>query len=160
MLSSILNDINTSSHLLFILIRSIIIYMVAIWLFRIANTRFKLETALDYLLAIIGGSVLSRSMNGSASLISGLVAFGILVAAHWLLGYLAFKFSLIEKIVKGRPYILFRDGVINWHNMRKNQITREELYEECRRQLHCEDLIGVKEVRLGANGRLTFIKCS
>lgn len=156
----LLGNINVDQNLIYVAIRTVVIYLASILFFRIANTRFKIETAFDFILPIIAGSVLSRSMNGSASLISGIVAFGVLVFLHWLFAYICFKYPWGDRIIKGTSSLLYNKGKIRWKNMKKHQITLNDLLEECERQTNQKNLFHIEQARLGSTGHLIFIRKS
>ncbi|AUH71452.1 DUF421 domain-containing protein [Legionella sainthelensi] len=157
MLYFYLNKINADHNLIYILIRTFIIYIYAIFLIRIGNRRFNLQTSFDFVLVIIMGSVLSRAINGSSTLVASMAASSVIIFLHWLFAFGAFQHHKIGIVLKGKPVILIKDGQIDWNVLKRNQITEEDLRESLREALHHDDLRQVKEARLERTGKLSFI---
>lgn len=109
-------------------LRALIIYVTAIVLVRVGQKRFMgKNTAFDMILGIILGSVLSRAITGNSSFLPTLAAGGVLVALHWLFSVVSFHSRFFGKLIKGRERMLIRDGEIQWDNMRKSHISRNDL---------------------------------
>lgn len=157
MLFYYLNKINSDTGLTYLVIRTIIIYVYAIFLIRIGNKRFHFETPFDFILIIIIGAVLSRAINGPSTLVAAIVGSFFLILLHWLFALASFKNHSFGKIVKGKSDILIKNGVLNWSNLKKNQITEEDLREMCRQKLNHDHLEKIKEARLERTGRMSFI---
>src|SRR5438105_12277093 len=97
--------------LLQVSLRGVIVFIAALVLLRIADRRFLAKlSAFDALLGFILASMLARAINGSASFLPTLGGGLILVGLHRLLGWVAFRFPPLEKLLKGRPNVLVRDG--------------------------------------------------
>lgn len=157
MLYFYLDKINSDHNLIYIILRTIIIYIYAIFLIRIGNRRFNIQTSFDFVLIIIIGSILSRAINGSSTLLQSMVSGGVIIFLHWLFAFGAFQHHKIGKLLKGKPAIVIKDSQIDWDVLQKNQITEEDLRESLREALHIEQLQNVKVARLERNGRLSFI---
>ncbi|KTD65619.1 hypothetical protein Lsan_0773 [Legionella santicrucis] len=157
MLYFYLSKINSDHNLIYIIIRTIIIYIYAIFLIRIGNRRFNLQTSFDFVLVIIMGSVLSRAVNGSSTLVASMAGSGVIIFLHWLFAFGAFQHHKIGILLKGKPIIVIKDGEIDWNVLKRNQITEEDLRESLRQALHHDELHNVKEARLERTGQLSFI---
>ena len=102
---------NEDINILQMSLRAVIVFIIAIILLRIGNKRFMgKSTALDVLLGIIFGSMVSRAITGNAPFVPALVAAAALLAMHWLFSALAFRSHLFGKAIKGEPRVLVRDG--------------------------------------------------
>lgn len=152
-----LDKINSDPGITYLIIRSIIIYIYAVFLIRLGNKRFHFETAIDFILIIIIGSVISRAINGSSTLLAAMVGGFILTLLHWIFALAAFKSHKFGKIVKGSPLLLIENGVLNWPNLKKSQITETDLRETCREKLNHDQLEKIKEARLERTGKISFI---
>lgn len=149
-------QVDTSSGLLFVIIRCIIVYIYAIALVRLTN-RFHLETTFDFVVIVIIGAVLGRTIYSGTSLISTIVASFVLILLHKLFAILSFHSDFFGRMVKGKSIILFKNGLPDTEQMRKTQVTEADILESCRKQLHVNDLNSVKEVRLERSGSLSLI---
>src|SRR5262245_33124334 len=64
--------------------RAVCVYLAGLVIIRLGKSRLlSRATPLDVILAFIIGSVLSRGINGSATLSGTIVATATLVAIHW-----------------------------------------------------------------------------
>jgi uncharacterized membrane protein YcaP (DUF421 family) len=139
-------------------IRAVIIYLVLIALVRIGEKRFLgKHTAVDIILAIVIGSVLSRGINSSAPLFKTIVAGGVLVAMHWSFSAIAFRYSRFGDLVKGTQRQLIKDGEIQWDAMRKSHISEHDLIQSLRLNGGHADPSRVKQAVLERNGDISLI---
>ncbi len=141
----------------YILIRTLIIYIYAIFLIRVGNKRFHFDTTIDFVLIIIIGAVLSRTINGPSTLIQAMAGSALLIFLHWTFAQLSFKYHEFGKLIKGRPRILIKDGKIIWDVLEENQISKEDLLEIIRDKLKTDDLDQIKEAYLERTGKISFI---
>lgn len=154
----LLVKINSDHSLFYIGIRTVLIYIYAIFLFRIGNKRFNLGTAFDFIFVIITGAVLSRSINGNSTLLQAMLGSFILVFFHWVFAIISFHSSKFGNLVKGQSILIIENGALNKKNLQKNQITQHDLKETCRETMHHDDLSKIKEARLERTGKITFKK--
>lgn len=138
--------------------RALLIYATAIVLVRAGESRFMgKNTAFDVILGIILGSVLSRAINGGAGFWETAAAGSILVALHFILAALSYHFDFVSLIVKGRGRVLVRDGVIQWDEMRRNHIGREDLMSALRTNGGVEDVSEVRLARFERDGSISVL---
>lgn len=152
------SKINSDQGLDVTIIRTVVTYIYAIFLIRLGNTRFRLDTPIDFIFIIIIGAVLGRTVYGGASLIATIASSFILMLLHKIFAKIAYKNKKIGAILKGRPYQLIKDGKIIWENMQKHSITEDDLLEGCHNCLNCNDLCEIKDAYLERNGKISFIK--
>lgn len=102
------------------------------------------STPLDIILAFIIGSTLGRAINGSAPLFEIVAAGFLLVGIHWAVGKISLSSHSFGTLIKGKPEVLIDDGQIDWDQMRRSNITQEDLLEG----LHLQKLPEAGQVRL------------
>ncbi|MDX1656480.1 MAG: DUF421 domain-containing protein, partial [Candidatus Competibacteraceae bacterium] len=96
-------------------LRAVVVYAVALVVVRLGKKRFLgKNTAFDFILGIMLGSVLSRAITGNSPFFPTLAASVVMVSLHWLFAVLAYHWDLFGIFVKGRPRVLIRDGEIQW----------------------------------------------
>src|ERR1051326_2947073 len=127
-----LEKLNSSNGLVYILIRAVLVYIYAIFLLRFGKVRFQLYTPFDFVLIIILGAILGRTIYGGVSLIDTFIASFILILLHSLFALLALKHRPYGRLFKGEAIYLIKDNKIVSKNMRLHRITMEDLKEECR----------------------------
>lgn len=152
-----LYKVNADKDIVYLLIRTVIIYVYAIFLLRLGNKRFNFETAFDLILTIIIGAVLSRAINGPSTLLGAIAGSAMLIFLHWLLAKAAYHSHNFGKLVKGEPEIIIRDGKLNWKVLQKNQVTEADLNEMIREKLNHDKLEDVREARLERSGKISSL---
>ena len=60
-------------------------------------------------------------------------------------------------LIKGTEEILIRDGELVHRGLRSNHITRHDLEEDLRLDLHSDDLKRIRSARLERSGGISFI---
>lgn len=106
-------------------LRAILVYAFTLAIVRIGSTRFLGKaTAFDVILGIMIGSVMSRGINGSASLVSTFAGGAVLVALHGIFAALAYRTSWFGEYVKGNSVLLVEDGEVRSEGMRKTHLSK------------------------------------
>lgn len=152
-----LRQLDSSTDLEFTLIRAVIVYLYAVFLFRL-NKRIHLESAFDFVLTIIIGAVLGRTIYGKESLISVLAASLLLIFLHKIFALLSFYSRKFGRIAKGESVVLYNKGKFNHNVMKHLQITREDILSICRIEMHRDELNKNEEVRLERNGHISITR--
>jgi uncharacterized membrane protein YcaP (DUF421 family) len=138
--------------------RAILVFLVGLAIVRIGKSRLiSRATSLDVILGFTLGSILSRGITGNASLSATVVAAAALVAAHWLLTWLACRSHTLGKLVKGNAKLLAKDGKPLRENMNHAHISDRDLEEG----LHLSGIDELADVRLAykeRNGEVSVIK--
>lgn len=155
---TILEKINNNTDTLYVLIRTIVVYIFAVLSLRYVSTRFKLQTPFDYVFVVILGAVFGGALYGAASLAATLLSGILLILLHELFAKLAFRSKLFGRIVKGKPCMLINKHKFLTDEMRRNNITQEDLLEICRRQFNHENLADVPKAILERSGDINLIK--
>ncbi|HEX8456303.1 MAG TPA: YetF domain-containing protein [Pyrinomonadaceae bacterium] len=139
-------------------LRAAVVFALAIAMIRIGNKRFMgKNAALDVLLGIVFGSMVSRAITGNAPFTPTLIASFVLVLLHWVASAVAFRSQWFGTLVKGRDSVLVREGEIQWEAMRKAHLTEHDLQESMRNSGHPPDVREVAAAHLERNGDISFI---
>ena len=140
-------------------LRAVIVFVAAIAMVRLGDKRFMgRSTALDVMLGIIIGSVVSRAITGNAPFFPTLGASLVLVLLHWLLSAIAFHSPRFGKLVKGHERTLVRDGEVQWTEMRRSHISEHDLQEAMRNHGQSPDVRAVKSAHLERSGEISVIR--
>lgn len=141
-------------------LRTLVIYSFALFLVRAGKSRmFGKATAFDIVITFILGSTLSRAINGNAPLIPSLVASGVLVLAHWLLGFMTYHSDTVGRIIKGRADRIVEDGEVLRDSLHKHHLSEHDLEEALR--LHgIDDMQDIKVAFFERNGDISVIRRS
>ena len=139
-------------------LRTVLVYVSALVLVRLGSKRFLSQaTALDVIVAILLGSIMSRAVDGSAPFLSTLLFAGVLVATHWLFASLAYHTSWFGNLVKGERVLLIEDGKVQHDGMRRGSITEDDLKQALRIQTRQTDHANVELAYLERNGQISVI---
>lgn len=157
MLITFFEKLNIDPGLVYVLIRTAIIYIFAIILFRFSGNRFRLQAPFDFVVIVILGAVLGRTIYGDVSLVATISASVLIIIIHELFAKLAYHSKFFGFLVKGRAKQLILNGELNRKVMQMSNITEEDLLEVCHKELKMEKLSMVKKARLERNGEITMV---
>lgn len=139
-------------------IRAAIIFIVAIAYVRMAKKRFMAQaTAVDLVMVITFGSILSRGVNGGATLLSTLVAGFVLVVLQRIFAHFTAQSHRFGKIVKGSFETLIKDGIVDHVEMRTHDISMADLFSEMRINGRTDDVENVALATLERSGRISIV---
>jgi uncharacterized membrane protein YcaP (DUF421 family) len=139
-------------------LRTVIIYGFTLVLVRMGSRRFLGKaSAFDFIVAIMLGAIMGRSINGSGPLLPTLVAGLVLVVLHWLLALLAFRTAWLGSIIKGTPILLIKEGEVQSEGMRRASITSDDLTGALRLQTNQDDPRKVQFAYLERSGRISVV---
>jgi len=139
-------------------LRAVIVFVAATIMVRVGSRRFiGRSTALDVMLGIIFGSVVSRAISGTAPFFPTLGAALTLVLVHWLLSAIAFRSHQFGNLVKGRPILLVNQGQICWPAMARGHISEHDLQEALRSHGLAPDIAQVETAHLERNGDISIV---
>jgi uncharacterized membrane protein YcaP (DUF421 family) len=139
-------------------VRAVLVYFVALTLVRLGAKRaLGKNTALDVVIAVMLGSVVSRGIT-STGLDTALFGGAMLVFLHWLLSVVTFHSDRLGTLLKGSPRVLVEDGVIDWKAMRRSHISEEDLLASLRSQSQLERVDDVRIARIERSGDISAIE--
>ena len=141
--------------------RAFVMFFIALGLIRISGMRaFGKGSAFDSIVTFLVGGILVRGVIAATPFISSVVAGFVLVLIHRILSLLAVGSTTIGNIVKGKKFILYKDGDFVHKNMLRTGITKHDILEGLRKDLQSEDLHLIEDVNMERNGEVSFVKKS
>jgi len=141
--------------------RALVVFWFSIFLMRVGAKRLLgKNAALDVMLAVILGSVLSRAINGQAAFYPTLGVSLVLVLLHRLVAKLSLHSHLLALFAKGSDRVLIRDGKVDHAELKRALMSFDDLLENLRLNGNVDDLKEVKEARLERNGTISVVKRS
>jgi len=115
-------------------------------------------TVFDLIVLLILSNVLQNAMIGPEnSVTGGLIGAATILAINWLVGRAAFSSRWFERAVEGVPLLLVHSDHLVESNLRRANISREELFSNLRSQ----GVFAVTDVRaavLEPSGKLSVLK--
>lgn len=144
---------------LLVIPRTVIVFLMAILYVRVAKKRFIAQaSAMDLVMAIIFGSLLSRAINGGATLLSSLSGGLVLVVLQRILAHFSCASRPFARLVKGTYEVLVREGVMDREMMRRHDISEDDLYSEMRINGMTGELADVELAVLERSGRISVVR--
>lgn len=142
-------------------LRGTVVYFVLFILLRLAGRRElgSLGPADLLILLLIADASGNAMTGGSNSLTDGLLVAATIVAWGYIIDWLMYRFPLLNRLASARKVCVVRDGELQWRNMRREYVTREEIMSEMR-LAGIESLDEVRAAYIEPNGKLSFLKKS
>ena len=139
--------------------RALAMFGILLFLVRVTGMRpFGKGSAIDGIVVILLGSVLSKGVVGATPFWSTVAGGVALMAAHKLLAWAAVKWRTVGKVVKGREMILYREGKFFENHMEREGISENDILEQLRIKANMASLDDISEVYFERNGELSFVK--
>jgi uncharacterized membrane protein YcaP (DUF421 family) len=139
--------------------RACLVYLCSVLIFKTAKKRLMGQnSAIDIVVLVILGSAVSRAINGSAPFFPTLAAGIVLVLLHRFTSWLSFRSKRVARFLEGEAAPLMIDGRIDWSQMRKHDITEQDLQSAVRLVIHSGSLADAKDIYLEASGKLAVVK--
>ena len=139
-------------------LRTVGVYGFTLLIVRLGSKRFLSKaTAIDVIVGIMLGSIMSSAINGSAPFLQTLLVGSVLVGTHWLIARLAFHSDWFGPLVKGTSILLIKDGEIRHEGMRRAGLSEKDLTQALRMQNNHTDPANIKLAHLERNGSISVI---
>ena len=139
--------------------RAIVVFFATLVLIRISGRRsFGQRSPFDYVVAILLGAMLSRVIIGASPVVPTLAASLAIVLIHRALAWCCVRSPRLESLVVGVEREVYRDGQFNSRQMSAALITRTDVFEAARHELHALDLRDVHAAILERNGQMSLIR--
>jgi uncharacterized membrane protein YcaP (DUF421 family) len=142
-----------------IIIRGTIVYFTLFLLLRIMRKRQAgTVSSTDLLVLVI---IADASQNAMAadynSITEGMILAATIIAWSYVLDALGYAFPVVGRLVHPPPLALVENGVMLRRNMRKEQLTVDELMSQLREQ-GIEDVSDVKLAFMEGDGQISVIQ--
>ena len=136
--------------------RTVVLYLVLIAVVRLMGKRQigQLEPS-EFVVAMLVADLAAIPMqDGAISLLNGLVPILTVLAMELILSGLSMRSIRLRKLLCGKPVILIENGKINQRNLKRTQVTLDELSGHLR-QKDVLDIQTVQYAILETNGNLS-----
>jgi uncharacterized membrane protein YcaP (DUF421 family) len=114
-----------------VIVSSAVVYIFISVAFRVFGKKELAQlSVLDIVFVLLISNAVQNAMVGSdTSLLGGLVAACTLFVLNYLFKYLLYRFKGFSRLVEGEPVILIVEGKVKDRNLRKMEISFDELVE-------------------------------
>lgn len=139
---------------------AVLAYFILFLFIRISGKRTLAKlTAFDFVVTVTLGSTLSSMILAKVTIAEGAVALALIIILQFVLAWSAKESKTLEKAINSSPTMVFYRGKFLEDAMKKEVLTKEEIYAEIRRY-RMLDVDEVEAVVMELNGELTVIKKS
>lgn len=157
-LRAVLGDDQKDISALHMTARTVVVYAVALALVRVGEKRFLGQSsALDLIVGIMLGSIMSRAINAGAPLLPTCAAAAALVGVHWVIAVVAYRSDRAGILFKGRARQLVRDGRVLQHELAGGHIGERDLLQAARLEARVTNIADIQEAHLERNGDISVI---
>jgi uncharacterized membrane protein YcaP (DUF421 family) len=141
-----------------IVLRGTIVYLFIFALLRIVLKRETGQLGMaDVLVIVLIADAAQNGMAGSyTSVVDGLILVSTIVFWAWFLDWFSFRYAWAERLLRGKPKTIVRDGEPQPDVMSKEFMTLDELRTQLRLQ-GIDDISKVKFARVESDGRVSVI---
>lgn len=156
--NSIIFGVPQNLTLIQLLIRIVIIFIYGLAIIRIGKKRFfGKHTAFDIIITVIIGSLLSRTLNGTAKFIPTVVACTTIIGLHWITSALISRFAFLSNWIEGQAELIVKQGKIQKNVLLKTHLTEKDILESARLSAHVTNLDDIHECFIENNGEISII---
>jgi uncharacterized membrane protein YcaP (DUF421 family) len=139
--------------------RGIVVFIIALLLIRISGRRsFGIRAPLDNIIIILLGAVLSRAVVGASAFVPVIVACFAIVILHRCVGWLIANSVFFGRLVESDKILLFEKGKYLEHNLKRVQLTREDVMQGVRKSALTDDLGEITHIYIERNGEISAIR--
>lgn len=139
--------------------RAIVIFFITLILLRYTGMRvFGIKSAFDTCVMIMLGAVLSRAVVGASPFIPTVASSAALVIIHRLIASISVSNQFISHLVKGKPLLLYKNGVLNDKNLKRCALSYGDVIEEVRIAMNQNNLDNIEEIYMERTGKISVIK--
>jgi len=139
--------------------RAVVIFFISLVLVRVSGIRtLGKQNAFDNLTALMLGAIMGRAIVSAEQPFFGSIIALVIMILHRFISWLTFHNKKSGLILKGKHLLLMKNGERIERNLKKTNITEEDILESLRRDVNVPSLDKIKEVYLERSGELSFIK--
>jgi uncharacterized membrane protein YcaP (DUF421 family) len=139
-------------------LRTVMVYALTLAIVRLGSKRVMGKgTAMDMVVAIMLGSIMSDGIDGKVPLLLVVVAGGVLFGMHWVLALVTFRTNWLGPIVKGNRVLLIKQGSIQEEGMRQGNVTRNDLTQAIREKTKYTDPSQIRLAYLERDGQISVV---
>ena len=139
--------------------RAVIIFFTSLIFIRVAGLRtLGKQSTFDALTLLMLGSILGRSIVVSQSFFGSVLSALIIMVLHRMVAWITFNNKKAGELIKGNSILLIKNGEKEMHNLRRTNITENDIMESLRKEVHLSDLGKIKEAHRERSGDISIVK--
>lgn len=142
-----------------ILLRASLVFILAIVIIRFSDRRaYSLLSPFENVIIFLHGALLGRIILDPSVPFLPTVAAAILISLlHRVVAMISIRSSFFGHLIKDKPVELYKYGMQQKHNMKRMNISEDDLLENVRRNTNLDSLEKVKTATLERSGNISFV---
>jgi len=149
----------TDLNILQMCCRGITIFFIALVLIRVSGRRsFGIRTALDNIIVILLGALLSRAVVGASPFLPIVFSSFAIVLLHRIFSWLMAHNPPFSRLAEGEKIVLYENGSFIKYNMGKALVCEEDIMQGIREAIQMNDLKKIDSIYMERNGEISVIK--
>lgn len=146
------------SHIAVPILRGTILYIGILIIMRLLPRRTGGELAMmDLIFVLLIAEGASHALGDYTSITEGFIVIVTLLAWNYLINLLSYHSSFFEKLVSAPPLQIIKNGKMITKNMRIEYLTKEELFEQLRKQ-GIDDISTIKKAFIESDGKISVVQ--
>lgn len=139
--------------------RAVVVFVMALVMLRVTGQRtFGNKSAVDNVVMIVLGAILSRGITGSSPFIPVICASFAIVLFHRFLSWTALFNKTMARWIKGSRVSLYSNGKQHKANMRKTLVSHDDVMEAVHLQTNTDSVENIAQIYMEACGEMSVIK--
>lgn len=140
-------------------LRAVIAFILALIYVRVTGLRtLGRQSAFDAITLLMFGAIMGRSIVSDSSFFGSLLAALVLMIMHRITALITCVSHKAGVIIKGKPILLFQNGELLQNQMKRVNITHQDIMEAVRLKISTENLNKVATVYLERSGEISVIE--
>jgi uncharacterized membrane protein YcaP (DUF421 family) len=149
-----------SSSAFEIIVRGTVVYFFLYIILRFLRRGAGAIGISDLLVVVLIADAAQNAMSADyTSVGDGLILVGTIIGWDFLMDWLAFRYPMVDKILRPRAVLLIKNGRLQVRNLRNEMISKEEMLGELREQ-GVENIQDVKYSYMESDGHISVVKKS
>ncbi|WP_343631733.1 YetF domain-containing protein [Fluviicola sp.] len=142
-----------------ILLRTAMVFVLTIVIIRLSDRRaYSLLSPFENVIVFLHGALLGRIiLDPSTPFLPAVAAAALISVLHRIVAMLSIRSNFFGYLIKDEAVDLYRDGVQITRNMKRMNISENDLLEEARKHINADSLDKVKTARLERAGNISFV---
>lgn len=142
-----------------ILLRAAMVFILTIVIIRLSDRRaYSLLSPFENVIVFLHGALFGRIiLDPSTPFLPAIAAAVLISILHRVVAMLSIRSHFFGFLVKDQAVELYKDGVQLTKNMRRMNISENDLLEEARKNINLDSLEKVKTARLERAGNISFV---
>lgn len=134
-------------------------YVYMVILLRISGKRTTMEmTSFDFVSTVAIATIVgSTILQGSISLLEGMIAVTALVAMQVIAGHVSARSRSVRQIITSKPTILFQHGQFHESNLAAERVSREQVMQKVRAAGHASTA-SVRAIVMESAGTISIVE--